>query len=149
MSIQDKINLEIKNAMKEKNINKLAALRAVKSALLLEATKDRKEHIDDTVSLKIISKLVKQRKDSAKIFLEKNRNDLANEELEQLKYLENYLPVQMTQEEIKKIIDQVIVETNSSSLSDIGKCMGILIQRTKGKADGALISRILKESLSS
>ena len=149
MSIQDKINLEIKNAMKEKNINKLAALRAVKSALLLEATKDRKEHIDDTVSLKIISKLVKQRKDSAKIFLEKNRNDLANEELEQLKYLEKYLPVQMTQEEIKKIIDQVIVETNSSSLSDIGKCMGILIQRTKGKADGALISRILKESLSS
>tara|TARA_B100000401_G_scaffold311512_1_gene214785 strand:+ start:558 stop:1007 length:450 start_codon:yes stop_codon:yes gene_type:complete len=149
MSIQDKINLEIKNAMKEKNINKLAALRAVKSALLLEATKDRKEHIDDTVSLKIISKLVKQRKDSAKIFLEKNRNDLANEELEQLKYLENYLPVQMTKEEIKKIIDQVIIETNSSSLSDIGKCMGILIQRTKGKADGALISRILKESLSS
>ena len=149
MSIQDKINLEIKNAMKEKNINKLAALRAVKSALLLEATKDRKEHIDDTVSLKIISKLVKQRKDSAKIFLEKNRNDLANEELEQLKYLEKYLPVQMTQEEIKKIIDQVIVETNSSSLSDLGKCMGILIQRTKGKADGALISRILKESLSS
>ena len=149
MSIQDKINLEIKNAMKEKNINKLAALRAVKSALLLEATKDRKEHIDDTVSLKIISKLVKQRKDSAKIFLEKNRNDLANDELEQLKYLEIYLPVQMTQEEIKKIIDQVIVETNSSSLSDIGKCMGILIQRTKGKADGALISRILKESLSS
>ena len=148
MSIQDKINLEIKNAMKEKNINKLAALRAVKSALLLEATKDRKEHIDDTVSLKIISKLVKQRRDSAKIFLEKNRNDLANEELEQLKYLENYLPVQMTQEEIKKIIDQVIVETNSSSLSDIGKCMGILIQRTKGKADGALISRVLKESLS-
>jgi len=149
MSIQDKINLEIKNAMKEKNINKLAALKAVKSALLLEATKDRKEHIDDTVSLKIISKLVKQRKDSAKIFLEKNRNDLANEELEQLKYLEKYLPVQMTQEEIKKIIDQVIVETNSSSLSDLGKCMGILIQRTKGKADGALISRILKESLSS
>ena len=149
MSIQDKINLEIKNAMKEKNINKLAALRAVKSAFLLEATKDRKEHIDDTVSLKIISKLVKQRKDSAKIFLEKNRNDLANEELEQLKYLENYLPVQMNKEEIKKIIDQVIVETNSSSLSDIGKCMGILIQRTKGKADGALISRILKESLSS
>ena len=149
MSIQDKINLEINNAMKEKNINILAALRAVKSALLLEATKDRKEHIDDTVSLKIISKLVKQRKDSAKIFLEKNRNDLANEELEQLKYLENYLPVQMTKEEIKKIIDQVIIETNSSSLSDIGKCMGILIQRTKGKADGALISRILKESLSS
>ena len=149
MNIQDKINLEIKNAMKEKNINKLAALRAVKSALLLEATKDRKEHIDDTVSLKIISKLVKQRKDSAKIFLEKNRNDLAHDELEQLKYLEIYLPVQMTQEEIKTMIDQVIVETNSSSLSDIGKCMGILIQRTKGKADGALISRILKESLSS
>ena len=148
MSIQEQINTDIKEAMKAKNVDKLAALRAVKSAIMLEATKDGSSSISDEMSLKLIAKLVKQRKDSAAIFTEQNRPDLVIDEVNQLAYLEGYLPEQMGDEEVRKVVKEVIAQVGASSPADMGKCMGPLIGKLKGKADGSLISKLVKEELS-
>ena len=148
MSVQEQINADIKEAMKEKNVDRLAALRAVKSVIMLEATKDGSSSISDEVSLKLIAKLVKQRKDSAAIFTEQKRPDLAIDEINQLAYLEGYLPKQISEEEVRKIVKEVIAQVSASSLADIGKCMGPLMGRLNGKADGSLISKLVKEELS-
>ena len=148
MSIQEQINNDIKEAMKVKNVDKLAALRAVKSAIMLEATKDGSSIVSDEVSLKLITKLVKQRKDSTAIYIEQKRQDLADDEINQLVYLEGYLPSQMGEDEVRKIVKEVIVQVGASSSSDIGKCMGPLMGRLNGKAEGSLISRLVREELS-
>ena len=148
MSVQDQITSDIKDAMKARNVDKLAALRAVKSAIMLEATKDGSTLVSDEVSLKLIAKLVKQRKDSAVIFEEQNRPDLVVDEVNQLAYLEPYLPSQMEEEEVKKVVKEVIANVGASSPADIGKCMGPLMGRLNGKADGSLISKLVKEELS-
>ena len=147
MSIQEQINNDIKEAMKAKNVDKLAALRAVKSAIMLEATKDGSSIVSDEVSLKLIAKLVKQRKDSTAIFIEQKRQDLADDEINQLVYLEGYLPSQMGEDEVRKIVKEVIVQVGASSSSYIGKCMGPLMGRLNGKAEGSLISRLVREEL--
>ncbi|KRO70631.1 MAG: glutamyl-tRNA amidotransferase [Cryomorphaceae bacterium BACL11 MAG-121128-bin16] len=148
MSIQEQINNDIKEAMKAKNVDKLAALRAVKSAIMLEATKDGSSIVSDEVSLKLIAKLVKQRKDSTAIYIEQKRQDLADDEINQLVYLEGYLPSQMGEDEVRKIVKEVIAQVGASSSSDIGKCMGPLMGRLNGKAEGSLISRLVREELS-
>ena len=148
MSIQEQINTDIKEAMKARNVDKLAALRAVKSAIMLEATKEGNSSVSDEASLKLIAKLVKQRKDSAAIFTEQNRPDLAIDEVNQLAYLEVYLPEQMSEEDVRKVVKQVIEQVSASSLADIGKCMGPLMGRLNGKADGSLISELVREELS-
>ena len=148
MRVQEQINVDIKDAMKAKNVDKLAALRAVKSAIMLEATKEGIPEVSDEISLKLIAKLVKQRKDSAAIFTEQNRLDLAVDEVNQLAYLELYLPVQMDEEEVRKVVQEVIAKVGASSPADIGKCMGPLMGRINGEADGALISKLVKEELS-
>ena len=148
MSIQDQITNDIKLAMKARDVDRLAALRAVKSALMLEATKDGSTLVSDEVSLKIIAKLVKQRKDSAAIYMEQNRQDLADDENNQLVHLEGYLPAQMREEEVRNIVQEVIAQVGASSPADMGKCMGPLMGRLNGKADGSLISRLVKEELS-
>jgi len=147
ISVQEQINTDIKDAMKAKNPDKLAALRAVKSAIMLEATKEGVTNVSDAISLKLIAKLVKQRKDSAAIFTEQNRPDLAVDEVNQLAYLEPYLPVQMEEEEVRKVVREVIEKVGALSPADMGKCMGPLIGRLNGKADGSLISKIVKEEL--
>jgi len=148
MSVQDQITSDIKEAMKARNVDRLAALRSVKSAIMLEATKDGSIIVSDEVSLKLIAKLVKQRKDSAAIFEEQNRPDLVVDEVNQLAYLEPYLPSQMGEEEVRKIVKEVIAKIGASSLADMGKCMGPLMGRLNGKADGSLISKLVKEELS-
>ena len=148
MSIQEQINNDIKEAMRAKNIDKLAALRAVKSAIMLEATKDGSSLVSDEVSLKLISKLVKQRKDSAIIFRQQNRADLVADEVNQLAYLEGYLPEQMPEKEVREVVKEIITQVGASSFNDIGRCMGPLMGRLKGRADGSLVSRIVKEELS-
>ncbi len=148
MSTQEQLNIDIKEAMKPSNVDKLAALRAVKSAIMLEATKDGVPEVSDDVSLKLIAKLVKQRKDSAAIFIEQNRQDLAVDENNQLAYLEPYLPAQMGEEEVRKVVQDVITQVGATSPADMGKCMGPLMGRLKGKADGSLISKLVKEELS-
>ena len=148
MSVQDQISNDIKEAMKARNVDQLAALRAVKSAIMLEATKEGNTTVSDEVSLSLITKLVKQRKDSATIFTEQNRPDLAVDEVNQLAYLEVYLPAQMGDEEVRKIVQEVIAKVGASSLADMGKCMGPLMGMLNGKADGSLISKLVKEELS-
>ena len=148
MSIQEKINNEIKLSMKEKNVDKLAALRSVKSAILLELTKDGKTKMSDEIAIKIISKLVKQRKESASIFKSKNREDLEKEELAQVKYLEVYLPKQLSEDEIEKKIVTKLNQIDNVSLKDMGRLMGLLMKELSGKADGRMISKILNRKLS-
>ena len=148
MSLQNTINEHIKNAMIAKDQDKLAALRAVKSAFIIEMAKDGSDAIDDDVAEKIIAKLVKQRKESASIFTEQGRDDLAKDEIIQLQFLEVYLPEQMSEEEVIKVVREVILQIGASTPSDIGKCMGIIMGRLNGKADGKLISRLVKEELS-
>ena len=148
MTVQDQITNDIKEAMKARNVDKLAALRAVKSAIMLEATKDGSTIVADEVSLKLIAKLVKQRKDSAAIFEEQNRPDLVVDEVNQLGYLEPYLPAQMSEDEVRKVVREVIAKVGASSPADMGKCMGPLMGRLNGKADGSFISKLVKEELS-
>ena len=148
MSIQEKINNEIKLSMKEKNVDKLAALRSVKSAILLELTKDGKANMSDEIAIQIISKLVKQRKESASIFKSKNRVDLEKEELSQIKYLEVYLPKQLSEDEIEEYISIKLNEIDNFSLKDMGRLMGLLMKELSGKADGKIISKILRRKLS-
>ncbi len=148
MSIQEKINDEIKLSMKEKNVDKLSALRSVKSAILLELTKDGKTNMSDEIAIQIISKLVKQRKESASIFKSKNRLDLEKEELSQIKYLEVYLPKQLSEDEIEEYISIKLNEIDNFSLKDMGRLMGLLMKELSGKAEGKIISKILKRKLS-
>jgi uncharacterized protein YqeY len=148
MTIQEQINNDIKVAMKAKNPDMLAALRAVKSAIMLEATKEGIAMVSDEVSLKLIAKLSKQRKDSASIFIEQKRQDLADDEINQLAYLKVYLPAELSEDEVRKIVKELIVQFGALSTADIGKCMGPIMSRLNGRAEGSLIYRLVNEELS-
>ena len=147
MTIQDLINSDIKKAMLAKNVEKLAALRSVKSAFLLEVSKDGRSEISDEIALKIISKLVKQRKDSAQIYNEQNRKDLEKDEIEQLKHLELYLPKQLSDDEVEQIINKIIDDCGASSMKDMGMVMGLSSKQLGGKADGKKIAEIVRKKL--
>ena len=148
MSLQNTVSNDIKKAMIAKEKDKLDALRAVKAAFIVEMSKDGAGSVSDNVAEKIIAKLVKQRKDSASIFSEQGRDDLAKDEIIQLEYLEVYLPKQMGEKEVMKVVQEVVCQVGASSLADIGKCMGPLMDRLSGKADGKLISQLVREELS-
>lgn len=148
MNLTEQINLDIKNAMLAKDAAKLAALRAVKSELLLEASKGGGSEISVEVGQKLVMKLVKQRKDALEIYLEQKRQDLADVEQFQIDVLSTYLPKQMEEAEVRKVIQEVITQTGASSAADIGKVMGAAMGKLNGKADGKLISAIVKEELS-
>ena len=150
MSLQDKIMVEMKAAMKAKNSVKLEALRAVKSAILLANTEtSSKDGLSEEDEMKLLQKLVKQRKDSAQIYLEQNRNDLAEPELEQAEVIEAFLPEQMSEAEIETKVEEVIAKTGASGMQDMGKVMGMVSAQLAGKADGKTISVIVKRKLSS
>lgn len=148
MNLTEQINLDIKNAMLAKDAAKLAALRAVKSELLLEVSKGGSTEISVEVGQKLVMKLVKQRKDALEIYLEQKRQDLADVEQFQIDVLSTYLPKQMNEVEVRKIIQEIIAQTGASSAADMGKVMGASMGRLNGKADGKLISAIVKEELS-
>jgi len=148
MSLQNTINDHIKQAMIAKEKDKLAALRSVKAALIVEMSKDGADSVPDDVAEKIISKLVKQRKESASIFTEQGREDLAKDEITELEYLEVYLPEQMSEDEVMNIVKEIILLVGASSPADMGKCMGPLMGKLNGKADGRLISQLVREELS-
>ena len=148
MSLQDKIMDAMKTAMKSKDSMALSALRAVKSELLLVATSGGNSELNETDEIKILQKLVKQRKESAAIFSEQGRDDLSQPELDQAKIIEQFLPEQMSVEEVAKIVDEVIAQTGADSMKDMGKVMGITNSKLAGKADGRTISGIVKERLS-
>ena len=148
MNLPDLISSDIKKAMLAKATDKLAALRAVKAAIMLEATKDGSSSISDEIALSIIKRLVKQRRDSAEIYLKESRQDLADDELKQLKHLETYLPEQLSSSEVEIIVKEIIVEIGAGSMSDMGRVMGKVMSKLSGKADGKLISETVKNLLS-
>ena len=148
VSIVNQIPIDLKNAMLAKDKVKLAALRAIKSAFLLESTKDAsKSEISDEVAQQIISKLHKQRMDAYKIYVDQNRKDLADDEIQQAEILEKYLPKQLSETEIKTELESIIVDVGASTMADIGKVMGKAMASLKGKADGSLISKLVKDLL--
>lgn len=149
MALESKINEALKEAMKSKDTTALEALRAVKSALLLAKTEGgAKNTIDEAEEIKILQRLVKQRKESAEIYSGQGREDLAEPELAQVKIIEQFLPEPMDQSEVAKIIDDVIAKTGASSMADMGKVMGMANVKIAGRADGRTISQIVKEKLS-
>ncbi|MBT8246153.1 MAG: GatB/YqeY domain-containing protein [Winogradskyella sp.] len=147
MSLQKDIMTAMKAVMKDKNQTALAALRAVKSEILLAQTSGSDAGLTEDDEIKILSKLVKQRKDSAAIFSEQNRVDLAEPELAQAAIIEQFLPEQLTDEEIEKVVVQTIDATGASGMKDMGKVMGIVSKELAGQADGKTISSIVKTKL--
>ena len=139
---------QMKAAMKSKDTVALEALRALKSAFLLANTSGGNVELSAEDEIKIVQKLVKQRKDSAAIFEEQGRTDLAEPEIAQAKVLEHFLPAQMSEEELKKVIEGIIAETGAGSMKDMGKVMGMASKQLAGKADGKTISTVVKELLS-
>ncbi len=140
---------EMKAAMRAKDSNKLEALRAVKSAILLAQTDTAgRDGLSQEEELKLLQKLVKQRKESAAIYKEQGRDDLAQPELDQAAVIENFLPEQMSEEEIEKEVDRIIEKTGASGMQDMGKVMGVASQELAGKADGKTISGIVRKKLS-
>ena len=149
MSLENKIMEAMKIAMKNKNQSALAALRAVKSELILAKTSgNASEESSEAEENKLLQKLVKQRKDSAAIFSEQNREDLAQPELDQAAVISTFLPEQMTEAAVEKVVVEVITQTGASSMKDMGKVMGIVNGKLGGKADGKTISGIVKRILS-
>ncbi|MCB0454175.1 MAG: GatB/YqeY domain-containing protein [Aequorivita sp.] len=149
MSLQEKVMEAMKTAMKAKDTQSLEALRAVKSALLLAQTETgSKADLTEDEELKLLQKQVKQRKDSAAIYKEQGREDLAEPELAQAKIIEQFLPKQLSEEEVGKIVAEIIAETGALSMADMGKVMGLASARLAGKADGKTISTAVKSRLS-
>lgn len=149
MSLQADLMTAMKAAMKDKNQTALAALRAVKSELLLAQTSGNNEEITEEDEIKILSKLVKQRKDSAAIFTEQNRADLAEPELAQAEVISQFLPAQLDEAAITEVVAKVIAETGAQGMSAMGKVMGIVSKQLAGQADGKTISTIVKSKLMS
>lgn len=149
MSLQDRIMTEMKDAMRAKDAVKLEALRAIKSGILLAQTETgTKEPISEDEELKLLQKLVKQRKDSAAIYKEQNRDDLAQPELDQAAVIEQFLPEQLSEAEIEAKVEEIIAQTGAAGMKDMGKVMGLASQELAGKADGKTISMIVKKKLS-
>lgn len=148
MLLQDQINADIITAMKARDEASLRALRALKSALLLAATAEGAgEKITDEQSIKIFQKLAKQRKESLEIFLQNGRAELAEKEKEELVVIEKYLPQQMGEAEIKNILAGVVKDAGATTAADFGKVIPLAMKALSGKADGKIISAILKEIL--
>ena len=150
MNLLDKINEELKNAIKAKDQIALQSIRAIKSELLLLNTKSGKaDSFSDQEELKILQKLIKQRKESAKIFREQSRIDLAELEDAQAKIIERFLPEQLDEKKIRENIQDIILNTGSKGMKDMGKVMSIATSKMAGQANGKTISTIVKEILNS
>ena len=148
MSLQKQVMDKMKEAMKAKDTVALQALRAVKSAFLLAKTETgANEDLSEAQELKIIQKQVKQRKDSAAIFVKQNREDLAEPELKEVAVLEQFLPKALSEEEISAAVIATIEETGASGMKEMGKVMGIVSKKLEGQADGKTISTIVKQKL--
>ncbi|RRO14359.1 GatB/YqeY domain-containing protein [Flavobacteriaceae bacterium 14752] len=148
MSLEKQVMDKIKEAMKAKDTVALTSLRSIKNEILKAKTSgDFSGEMTEAEELKLIQKLVKQRKDSAKLYQEQNRKDLAEEELNEVRILEDFLPEQMSEEDITKEVKQIIEQTGASNMKDMGKVMGIASKQMAGKAEGAVISKIVKQEL--
>ena len=148
MSLEKAINDDIKTAMLARDKKKLEALRAVKAAILLAKTdKGSEGGISEIAEMSILQKLVKQRKDSAVLYQSQGRVDLAEEENFQLSIIEKYLPEQMSEDDVRQHIQDIITETGAGSMKDMGRVMGMTSKKLAGKTDNKLIAKIVKEQL--
>ena len=150
MELEKIINNDLKEAMLAKDRRKLEAIRAIKAALLLEKTGGdvSTSEIPEAVELKMLQKLVKQRKESAQIYKEQGRPELAEEEEYQASIIEQYLPKQMSEEEIKAAVEKIVAELGASTMKDMGRVMGTASKQLAGKADNKIISQIVRSLLS-
>ena len=149
MNLDEKISQNIKVAMKAKDIIRLETLRAIKSAIILFKTKSsEKKDLTENDEVVLLQKLVKQRRESADIFMTQKRNDLANSEEAQLKIIQEFLPKQIDDLELEKIINDIILKVNAKSMKDMGKVMGNASKIIAGRANGKKIAEIVKKILS-
>ena len=148
MSLQEQVTQQIKTAMKAKDSVALESLRAIKSAILLTQTQAGAKDLTSEDEIKLVQKLVKQRKDSAEIFRQQGREDLAEPEEAQIKIIEQFLPEQLDEAAIAEIIEGIIAQTNAEGMKDMGKVMGMASKAMAGKADGKTISNIVRQKLS-
>ena len=146
----DKISEELKKAMKAKDNIALQSIRAIKSELLLLRTKSGSpNNLSNEEEMKVLQKLIKQRRESAKIFREQNRIDLAEPEEAQAKIIEGFLPEQLDEEKIRELVEEIILSTGAEGIKDMGKVMSQASSKMAGQADGKIISIIVKEILTS
>ncbi|MDY0088851.1 MAG: GatB/YqeY domain-containing protein [Flavobacteriaceae bacterium] len=149
MSLQSQINEEIKNAMRAKDTLTLESLRAVKSAITMALTEGAsKEELSQEEEIKLLQRLVKQRKDSAAIYVQQGREDLAEPEIKQAVVIEKFLPKQLSEGEIKKVVAKIIADKGLSGMAAMGQVMGLASKELAGQADGKTISAIVKDLLS-
>ena len=149
MKLENKISHEIKEAMKAKDNVRLETLRSIKSGIILIKTKSsEKKDLTENDEINLLQKLVKQRRESANIFKSQKRNDLANSEEAQLKIIQEFLPKQMEDLELEKIINDIVLKFNATSMKDMGKVMGNVSKIVAGRADSKKIAEIVKKTLS-
>jgi hypothetical protein len=147
MSLKAQIDADIKQAMLAKEKETLNALRAIKSLILLEETKGTSKDLDAATEMAVLTRAAKQRRESAELFHQQNRADLAEVEEQQLTIIERYLPKQLTAEELEKAIKAIIEQVGAKALSDLGKVMGVASKEFAGKADGKVVSETVKRLL--
>jgi uncharacterized protein YqeY len=148
MNLFDTINQDIKVAMKAREKDRLETLRSIKSALMLLRTEEKGKIPGSAEEIKVLQRLVKQRNESAAIYKEQNRQELADKEIFEAGIIEQYLPAQLGKEELEEEIRAVIEETGAGGMSDMGRVMGQLTKKLAGKADGKMMAEMVKQLLS-
>ena len=147
MTLEQRITADMKTAMKAKDKASLRGIRAVKSAILLRKTDGSGKELSEADEIKLVQKLVKQRQDSLDIYTKQNREDLAATEREEIEVLQRYLPEQLSEEALNKVVKEIIEKTGATSMKDMGKVMGMASKQLAGKADGKSISVAVKKML--
>ena len=147
MNLEERVQKDMVQAMKAKDKDKLRALRAVKSEIMLAKTDGSGENLSEARELKIIQKMVKSRQESLEIYEKEGRTDLADKERSEIEHIQGYLPEQMDEEEIAAKVDAIIDKTGASSMADMGKVMGLAQKEMGGKADGKTIATLVKARL--
>jgi uncharacterized protein len=148
MSLLERLNEDMKQAMKNKQKDRLSVIRMLKAALQNEAIKLGKQELTEDEELTVLSREVKQRKDSLQEFENAGREDLVEKIRTELTYVESYMPKQLTEEELTELIQQTITEVNASTKADMGKVMGAIMPKVKGRADGSLVNKLVQKHLS-
>ncbi|KQU59541.1 GatB/YqeY domain-containing protein [Rossellomorea marisflavi] len=148
MSLLDRLNDDMKQAMKNKEKEKLSVIRMLKASLQNEAIKHGKQQLSEDEELTVLSREVKQRKDSLQEFQNAGRDDLVEKLQAELTYVEIYMPKQLSEEEVSAIVQETVAEVGASSKADMGRVMGAIMPKVKGKADGALVNKLVLHHLS-
>jgi len=148
MTLEERIAQDLKEAMKNKDEAAKRGIRAIKQAILLQKTSGSEEAISPEVEIKMLQKLVKQRRESLEIYEKQDREDLARLEREEIEIIERYLPEQLSEDQLKAELEKIVQETGADSMKDMGKIMGIATQRLAGRADGKAISQVVRQILS-